>query len=95
MIRMNYGVSYLTNTPGYFQVKESINSSFFFAFATTGFLIIFYALQMTVLVSPVSPVTTLGIIQCGHQELIFSSFIHLPLLLKTDVLLSLPSQCFF
>lgn len=31
----------------------------------------FYALKTTVLVSPVSPVTTLGIIQCGHQELIF------------------------
>lgn len=29
IIRMNYGVSYLTNTLGRFQVKERINSSYF------------------------------------------------------------------
>lgn len=33
--------------------------------------LIFCALKMTMLVSTVSPVTTLGIIQCRRQELIF------------------------
>lgn len=91
IIRMNYGVSYLTNTLGRFQVKERINSSYFHMCHHRIFNeLIFWALKM-MLVGTVSPVTMLGIIQCWNQELF--SFICLPCHWK-HVPLSLPSHCF-